>query len=58
MELEICFAVPVSINISPLAGLESLKLIREGRKLVEKLYTIQIVGQKTINPPLLFAFSH
>ena len=29
-ELEICFAVSVSINISPLTGLVSLKLIREG----------------------------
>ncbi len=28
-ELGICLVVPVSINISPLAGLESLKLIRE-----------------------------
>ena len=28
-ELEICLVVPVSINISPLTGLESLKLIRE-----------------------------
>ena len=29
-ELEICLVVPVSINISPLTGLESPKLIREG----------------------------
>jgi hypothetical protein len=29
-ELEICLVVPVSINMSPLTGLESLKLVREG----------------------------
>jgi hypothetical protein len=30
MELEMCLVVPVSINISPLTGLESLKLVRTG----------------------------
>jgi hypothetical protein len=36
-ELMICLVVPASINISPLTGLESLKLIREGETLFSPL---------------------
>ncbi len=31
-ELEICLVLPVSTNISPLMGLESLKLMREAER--------------------------
>jgi hypothetical protein len=52
-ELDICLVVPVSINISPLTGLESLKLIPEW---INQVLPTNLMAKMQMRPPSMIYY--